>query len=157
MRESLSKIRNIVFYVLVVLFAVIVASLGGRLLDVPFAVTAVLAIVFGLLGIVLVVLAARLEGPRIQKVFFILTGASAAGMPVFAVLHNLVYALLIALFGEGFWEGRTGGGDEPVFFILAVLVCPALFLIGTVGSIALFVKARTARRAEVPQSDDAAN
>lgn len=157
MRERLSKARNVILYVLIVLFAVIVASLGGRLVNVPFAVTAVLAIVFGLLGMVLVILAARLKGPRIQKVFFILTGASAAGMPIFAVLHNLVYGLLIALFGEGFWERQGSGGDEPVFFILAILVCPALFLIGTVGSIVLFVKARTARHAAVTPPDNAAD
>jgi hypothetical protein len=150
MRESLSKARNIVFYVLVVLFAVIVASIGGELLNVPFAVTAVLAILFGLMGIVLVVLAARLKGPRMQKVFFILTGVSAAGMPIFAVLHNLVYGLFIVLFGEGFWERHGSGGDEPVFFILAILVCPALFLIGAVGTIVLLVKARTAKQVDVP-------
>ena len=151
MAGTVLKVRNIVFYVLVVLFALIVASLGGRLVNVPFAVTAVLAIVFGLLGIVLVVLAAKLKGPRIQKIFFILTGASAACMPIFAVLHNLVYGLLITLFGEGFWERHGSGGDEPVFFILAILVCPALFLIGTVGSIVLLVKVRTAKQGEPPK------
>jgi len=133
----------------VVLFAVIVASLGRALVNVPFSATAVLAIVFGLLGLVLVVLAARLEGTRIEKVFLILTGASAAGMPIFAVLHNLVYGLFITWFGEGFWE-NNGGGDEPVFFFLAIVVCPALFLIGTVASIVLFVKTRVAKRATVP-------
>jgi len=149
------EVRNVVFYVLVVLFAVIVASIGREFVNVPFSVTAVLAIVFGLLGIVLVVLAARLAGTRIQKTFFILTGASATAMPIFAVLHNLVYGLLIAWFGEGFWERHASGGDEPVFFILAVLVCPALFVIGTVGSIVLFVKAGIARHGDVPRPDDA--
>jgi hypothetical protein len=157
MRERLSKVRNTVFYVVVVLFAVIVATFSEAFVDVPFAVTAVLAIVFGLLGIVLVALAARLKGPRMQKVFFILTGASAAGMPIFAVLHNLVYGLFIALFGEGFWERHGSGGDEPVFFILAILVCPALFLIGTVGSIVLFVKARTSKQGDVPQPEGPAD
>ena len=157
MENRAARVRNGIFYVLIVLFAVIVASLGGRLVNVPFVVTAVLAIIFGLLGFVLVVLAARLRGSRIHKVFFILTGASAACMPIFAVLHNLVYGLLIAWFGEGFWERHGGGGDEPVFFILAVLVWPALFLIGTVGSIVLLVKARSAKQAEVAEPDDAAD
>ena len=43
MAGTVLKVRNIVFYVLVVLFALIVASLGGRLVNVPFAVTAVLS------------------------------------------------------------------------------------------------------------------
>jgi hypothetical protein len=120
--------------------------MGRAPVNVPFSAIVVLAIVFGLLGLALVILAARLSAARIEKIFFILTGASAAGMPIFAVLHNLVYGLFITWFGEGFWENHTGG-DEPVLFLLAVLVCPALFVIGTVGSIVLFVKARIVKRA----------
>jgi hypothetical protein len=153
MKARALKVRNAVFYVLVVLFAVIVASIARIFVNVPFAVTVVLAIVFGLLGLVLVVLSARLPGTRIQKIFLILTGGSAASMPIFAVLHNVVYGLLIALFGEGFWERHGSGGDEPVFFVLAILVCPALFLIGTVASIVLLVKARIAKQADVPQPE----
>jgi hypothetical protein len=149
MKVSDLQVRNGIFYVLIVLFAVIVASLGSPLVSLPFSVLAVVATIFCLLGVVLVVLAARLKAPRMEKIFFIVAGASAAGMPIFAVLHNVVYGLFIIWFGEGFWENHTGG-DEPVLFILAVLVCPALFLIGTVGSIVLLVKARIAKRANVP-------
>ena len=149
MKVRALHVRNGVFYVLIVLFALIVASMGRAFVDVPFSVIAVLAIAFGLLGLVLVVLAARVSAARIEKIFFILTGASAAVMPIFALLHNVVYGLFITWFGEGFWENHTGG-DEPVFFLLAIVVCPALFLIGTVGSIVLFVKARIANRANVP-------
>jgi hypothetical protein len=148
MEVSAFHVRNGIFYVLVVLFAVIVASMGNGPVDVPFSVTAVLAIIFGVLGFVLVILAARLKATRIEKIFFIVTGASAAGVPIFAVLHDVVYGLFIIWFGEGFWDNHTGG-DEPVFFILAVLVCPALFLIGTVGSIVLIVKSRIAKQATV--------
>ena len=42
-------------------------------------------------------------------------------------------------FGEGFWE-RIGIEDEPVFFILAIVVCPLGFLVGTIGSIVHLVK-----------------
>ena len=103
------------------------------------------------LGLVLVVLTARLPGRRIQKTFFILAGVSAAGIPICAILHNLVYGLFIAWFGEGFWGG--GGGDEPVFFTLAVLICPALFLVAAAGSIALLIKGRIQKAANGPQPD----
>jgi hypothetical protein len=63
---------------------------------------------------------------------FLLAGASATAMPICAVLHNAVYALFIRWFGEGFWERH--GSDEPVFFILAIVVCPALFVVASVGS-----------------------
>jgi hypothetical protein len=148
MKGSALQIRNAIFYVLVAM-VVVVLSLE-QLMDLSFFVEALLAIAFGLLGLVLVVLTARLTGARVQKIFFILTGASAAGIPICAILHNLIYRLVLAWFGEGFWERHTPYDDEPFFFILAVFVSPTLFLIGTVGSIVLLLKARIAKRANVP-------
>jgi cytochrome b561 len=95
------------------------------------------AIILSCLGIAIIVLAAKAKITRISKAFFILTGASAAGMVVGSVLHNLVYALFIKLFGEGFWAGM---GDEPVFFIFATIVCPVALLAGIIGSIVLIAK-----------------
>jgi len=89
------------------------------------------------LGITLLVLTVRAKLGGMLKKFFLLSGASAVGLPVFAVLHNAVYALFIYFFGEGFWGGM---GDEPFFFILATMVCPLGFLTGAIGSIVLFVK-----------------
>ncbi|MEA2016734.1 MAG: hypothetical protein U9O59_08585 [Actinomycetota bacterium] len=91
-----------------------------------------------LLGIALVVLAIKGRYTKISKSFFLLTGASAIGMVVGSVLHNLVYALFILLFGENFWAG----GDEPVFFIFAVIICPLALLAGIIGSIALISRKR---------------
>jgi hypothetical protein len=58
------------------------------------------------------------------------------GVLVFVLLHNLVYGLFTYFFGENFWNG----GDEPVFFILASVICPLGFLTGAVGSIVLRIK-----------------
>ena len=147
-RRSL-QVRNAVFCALVAVFAVLSVAFGG-LIKLPFSVIAVLAIAFGLLGLVLVLLTARLKEARIRKIFLILTGASAAGIPMCAILHNLVYGLFIALFGKAFWDRYGPGGDEPVFFILALIVCPALFLIGTAGSVVLFAMKSSAEDADVP-------
>ena len=68
-----------------------------------------------------------------------LQGASAVGIPVGVVLHNLVYGVFIYFFGENFWD-RIGISDEPVFFVLAIVVCPIAFLVGTIGSIVLMVR-----------------
>ena len=95
------------------------------------------AIILFFLGIALIVLAAKAKLTKISKAFFILTGASAAGIVVGSVLHNLVYALFIKLFGEGFWAGM---GDEPVFFIFATIVCPVALLVGIIGGIVLIAK-----------------
>ncbi len=141
------QVRNVAFFVSVAIFALFVAlfSLGGRLNHFPFAVLVVLSILFTLLGLVVVVLTVRLDETKIKKTFFLLTGASAVAIPICAVLHNVVYALFIWWFGDGFWEKH--GTDEPVFFLLAVVVCPASFLIGVVGSIVVLAK-RSADRSQ---------
>ena len=102
----------------------------------PYFMFSALAIFAGL-GVTLIVLTVKKKVAGILRKFLLLTGASAVGLPVFAVLHNLVYALLILWFGEDFWGAS---GDEPVFFILATIVCPIGFLVGAVGTIVLAVK-----------------
>ena len=134
------RVRNVVLLVLVINFAILALALAiGRAIGLPFLVFAALAIVFGLLGVVLTVLTVRLRETKTQKALFILTGVSAAGIPICAILHNLVYGLFISFFGKRFWGP---GGDEPVFFVLAIFVCPALFLIGAVASGIILIKAR---------------
>ena len=139
--------RNAVLLVLVLLFAVLALAIA-RVITLHFFVIAALSVVFGLLGLVLIVLTARLTETRTQKTLFVLTGVSAAGIPVCVILHNLVYGLFIAWFGKGFWGP---GGDEPVLFVLAVFVCPALFLISAVASGILLLKARITRNETEPQ------
>ena len=67
------------------------------------------------------------------RIFQLLAGASAVGIPVFVVLHNVAYMLGIKLFGES----TFGNGDEPVFFILALIVCPLGLLVGGIGTLVL--------------------
>jgi hypothetical protein len=140
MHSTSQRIRNVTFFVLIVIFALLFAliSPGGRLIRFPISVQVVLAIAFELLGLLVVVMTARLNESKSKKILFWVTGVSAAAMPICALMHNLVYALFIWWFGEGFWERH--GADEPVFFILAIVVFPALFLIGSVGSIVFLVK-----------------
>ena len=145
MQATSPQARNAAFFVLVSIFALFVALfvLGGRLNWFPFPLLVVLAIAFFLLGLVVVVLTVRLNEARVKKAFFLLAGASAAAMPLCALLHNVVYALFLLWFGEGFWERH--GADEPVFFILAIIVFPVLFFVGAVGSLAFLTKASLSR------------
>jgi hypothetical protein len=94
-------------------------------------------IIFFLLGIALLVFSLREKAEGLLKAFFLLTAASAVGILVFILLHNAVYGLFIHFFGEGFWGGT---GDEPFFFILALIVCPLGFLVGAVGTIVLRIR-----------------
>lgn len=118
-----------VFVVVACLFTIPAASellMGG-----PFLITA--GAVLFLLGGALIFLTVKQKARGLFKKFLLLTGASAVGIPVFAVLHNLVYALFILWFGADFWHE----GDEPFFFVMAIIVCPLGFLVGAVGSIVL--------------------
>lgn len=137
-----------IFWALVGAFAVMlgticVVPLFGRLEESALFHTLYIGTLalFGLgmlgLGITLLVLTVKTKVRGMLKKFFLLTGASAVGLPVFVLLHNLVYALFIYFFGANFWGGI---GDEPFFFIMATMICPLGFLVGAVGSIVLFVR-----------------
>ena len=93
-------------------------------------------VVFFLLGAALVFFTVKERVGGMPKKFLLLTGASAVGFLLFILLHNAVYGLFIHFFGADFWNG----GDEPVFFVIAVFVCPLRFLVGAVGSIVLAIR-----------------
>lgn len=73
----------------------------------------------------------RIEIPRkySPKHFLLLLWLSAQALILDIMLHNGIYALGIACFGWGFW----GQGDEPVFFIIGLIVVPAGLVAGAFG------------------------
>ena len=83
----------------------------------------------------------KLDGRALKlfKVFLLVAGVSLAVAIVSIFLHNAVYGLCIHFFGADFWE-RTGMGDEPFFFIIAVIVCPLTFAVGIIGSLVIFCR-----------------
>ncbi|MCD4705498.1 hypothetical protein K8R61_00265 [bacterium] len=121
-------------FLLSVFFIPVIGNLfkGSILFLIPF-------ITFCLLGFVLTILTAKSEIKGKLRKFLLLTGVSSAGMLVSILLHNFIYGLFIFLFGENVW-GPSGAGDEPVFFIIAIIICPIGFLIGAIGSGILFIK-----------------
>ena len=133
----------VIFWIIVALF--ILAMSGMYLIMyshfLGYFISLAIRVIWSFLGIVLIVLAAIARFTKISKAFLILTGSAAAGIGLSVILHNLVFGILIKLLGEGFWE-RTGIGDEPVFFILAVFICPVALLVGIIGSIILIARKR---------------
>lgn len=136
MNNQTATVRNTVFAAVILLFAMTFATFALGLQR--FALTAVSEILFGLAGVALVVLTLRLREPRLQRVFFLMTGISAVGIPLSVALHNVVYALCILMFGNDFWKD---GRDEPFFFLSAIELFAALFLIGSMGSAAILARA----------------
>jgi len=99
-------------------------------------------------GIILVILGSILIGlTLVQKVegklkkFLMLTGTSAAGFFIFALLHNIFYGLeqvtsyitVLSYLMRAF---------EVIFFLIAIFACPIGFLIGVIGTIVMFNKKR---------------
>ena len=143
------KLSWSIFWALVGVFVVIVGAMAipaVRELLMGLLFIAISGAVFALLGAALIFLTVKEGVSGLFKKFLLLTGASAVGIVVSAVLHNVIYGLFIEWFGAGFWD-RIGVGDEPVFFIMAIIVCPIGFLVGVVGSIVLTIKrSRRARK-----------
>lgn len=127
---KIDKMRYLILTVMAVIFAVLMCGVFGlnerlRIANFSFNVLIGLVVGFVALAVLQIVLTVKSREPRLKRVFFLLTAASAVGIPVFAVLHNVVYGL--------FFHGSDG--DEAFFFILALIVCPVLFVIGSLGSV----------------------
>ncbi len=130
-----------VFFILILLFSIIAGLIAVPAFRkyINFIFLNAAGIIFSLLGVVLVLLTLRKKIKGLLKNFLILTGVCAAGFSVSVILHNLIYGLFIILFGRDFWD-IIGLSDEPLFFLLAILVFPAGFLIGVVGTLITFIK-----------------
>ena len=103
---------------------------GSLFFLLPFAVL----FLFSLLTLI-TTLTSKIEGAL--RTFLLITGGAGAAIFVSIVLHNIVYGIFVHLFGEGIWGGL--GGDEPVLFILGLIVFPILYLIGAIGTTANFL------------------
>ena len=131
---------RIVFWALVAAFALLVLTVllpdvRGlmRLVFLP-----LMALCF-LLGLALLILAVRWRQVGLLRTFWILVGASTAGFGAGSVLHNAFYALGTV---TGDWPILHAAmhGLEVAFFVLAVLICPIAFLVGTIGAVVVIVR-----------------
>ncbi|MFC1928883.1 hypothetical protein ACFLWC_01290 [Chloroflexota bacterium] len=134
-----------IFWALVGVFVIVISMIAIPRplwpLGFPPAIFLSAIVVFVLLGVALLFLTVKTKVAGILKKFLLLTGASAVGLPVFVLLHNAIYGLFIHFFGADFWD-RTGIGDEPFFFFMAVFICPIAFLVGVAGSVVLTIKSK---------------
>lgn len=130
--------------ILVAIASVIAIPAFRKYVGFPFITIS--GIAFFLLGVGLIFLTLRQKVGGMLKKFLILTGASSAGFFASVLLHNIIYGLLITLFGVDFWD-RIGVADEPFFFVIAIFVCPIGFLVGVVGSVVLFIKEKRGHHA----------
>ena len=65
------------------------------------------------------------KGLKMMKSFLLLAGLSLGAFIISFFLHNIISGLL--------------GAEEPVFFIIAVIVSPLVLAAGIIGSLVLFI------------------
>jgi hypothetical protein len=83
------------------------------------------------LGLILSVLTIRQQVSGVPKVFLLITGFAPGAMFISVLLHNFVSGVVMKITGREF--------EDAVFFILALFVCPAAFVVGAVGTIILWI------------------
>jgi hypothetical protein len=136
---------KVMFWVMVAIFIVVVATVVSENVvdfisfEMGFFVLGGIAVI---LGIAIVILAARSSYDKLSRSFLILTGSSMAGILAGALLHNLIYGLVIE-FGSGSRIIESVGGfTEAAFFIIGTLISPVAFLAGAVGTIVQIARKR---------------
>jgi hypothetical protein len=122
------KLSWSIFWALVGVFVIVVSMMFIPPSRTKTAIFLPAIAVFALLGVGLLFLTVKTKVGGIAKKILQLTGASAVGLPVFVLLHNVVSGLFNI--------------EEPVFFVMAVFVCPIVFLVGVVGSVVLAIKSK---------------
>jgi hypothetical protein len=140
--SRLPRSLSIVFWALVAVFlALVLTVLFPDVLDLfrPLFLS-LLALCF-LLGLALLILSVRWQERTLLRTFWILAGTSTAGFALGSVLHNAFYALATV---TGKWPILNAAMEilEVAFFVIATLLCPVAFLVGTVGAIVLIARRR---------------
>jgi len=131
---------SIVFWVLVAAFSVLVLTvLFPDVLGLFRPMFLSLMALCFLLGLALLILSVRWKQRTLLRVFWILAGASTTGSALGSVLHNVFYALATVTSN---WPILSAAIEvlEVAFFLVATLLCPVAFLVGTVGAIVLMVR-----------------
>lgn len=77
--------------------------------------------------------------------FLILMGSSVIAFFSFVVLHNLFYALAI-ITSDTAALSYSMAVLEVVFFIIAIFLCPAAFLVGAVGSVVFAIRGKKGQK-----------
>lgn len=137
------SVLTLMFYTLVAVFVsaisiIFIPAFRGFISGTFMIISGVILVILGsvLIGLTLV---QKVEG-KLKK-FLMLTGASAAGFFIFALLHNIFYGLeqitshiaILSYLMKAF---------EVIFFLIAIFACPIGFLIGAIGTIVMFDKKR---------------
>ena len=91
-------------------------------------------LIVAVLGIPLLILGIKVDTGKLIRIFIILAGASAISIALGSVLHNFLSAAIMYFIKNGF--------EEPVFFMVSVIIAPLGFLTGAIGTFILYPRNR---------------
>jgi hypothetical protein len=69
---------------------------------------------------------------KLFKTFILIAGISLGALVISIFLHNAISALVMHFLGSEF--------EEPVFFIVATIICPLGLAVGVTGSLVMYFK-----------------
>ena len=77
---------------------------------------------------------------KLFKTFILIAGISLGALVISIFLHNAISALAMHFLGIEF--------EEPVFFIVATIICPLGLAVGVIGSLVMYFKGLFSRALE---------
>lgn len=77
---------------------------------------------------------------KLFKTFMLIAGISLGALVISIFLHNAISALAMHFLGIEF--------EEPVFFIVATIICPLGLAVGVIGSLVMYFKGLFSRALE---------
>jgi len=77
---------------------------------------------------------------KLFKTFILIAGISLGALVISIFLHNAISALAMHFWGADF--------EEPVFFIIATIICPLGLAVGVIGSLVMYFKGLFSRALE---------
>ena len=125
--DTIRKIMYVQSAIFLFIFGYFVSPFVEEIKRQLFMVGAVLALVWLILGFVLIYKGFKVKRLKKKKLYVFLAGGGSAGFLIGAVLHNFLYALGV-LTGWGVFEFLHAAA-----FLIALIGCPIVFLVGVIG------------------------
>ena len=138
LKNTVSFSPPTVFYTLVLNFLLIFGIFFIPLIHNVFAGSILFLspfISFSILGLLLVVLVKKQKLEKDLRKYLLLTGVSAAGVFPSMLAHNLIYGVSVYFTGKEF--------EDPISFLLGILVLPLIFIFSAIKSALLLRKKQT--------------
>jgi hypothetical protein len=138
--KSKNKWLKGIFIFQTIIFIIVLLFLFTELNELSPIAPVLALVIFSSLGLVQFFLAKKKIEDRKLKISLMINGLSSFGVIFFAILHNAFYAL--GEMGKQVVFVDLLGFLEGAFFIIAIVVCPILFLITAILSVIFYFKNR---------------